>query len=140
MGRKPTVGTTAEHSQFARDLTAYLTHVREESGLSVRRVSALTPGERGNSWWADIFNGSKILTTNDVHYISNLLGINPYEFVANARRLTKGEALPTVRFSVGRSGDDDSTLTPQQEKALRKSDVALAALRGRNEADVPHAE
>lgn len=140
MGRKPTVGGKAEHSQFARDLTAYLTHVRETQGLSVRNVSAATVGDRSNSWWADIFNGSKILTTNDVHYIAGLMGISPYEFVANARRLSKGERVAPVKFSVGGNGDDDSTLTREREREIRKSDVGLAAKRGRNEADVPHAD
>lgn len=107
MGRKATVGARAEHSQFAREVTAYLDKVRVDSGMSIRRVSALTVGQRSNSWWADIFNGTKILTTNDVHYIaSGLLGISPYEFIANARRHSLGQPLPLVTFNVGPHPED----------------------------------
>lgn len=143
MGRKPTVNgeTAAQHSQFAREMTAYLNHIREDSGLSVRGVSALTPDARSNSWWAEIFNGRKILTTNDVHYIAaNLLGLSPYKFVDNARRYASGEAVSTVRFNVGALPDDVDVLSQAEEQALRKSDLGLAAYRGRNEAETPTAD
>jgi hypothetical protein len=107
MGRKATVGARAGHSRFAREVTTYLNKVREDSGLSVRRVSALSAGERSNTWWADIFNGSKILTTNDIDYIATeLLGINPYTFIANARRHSAGDLLPLVTFNVGPHPED----------------------------------
>lgn len=142
MGRKPTVGgKAAEHSQFAREITAYLNRVREESNLSVRGVSAQTVGERSNSWWADIFNGSKILTTSDIDYIATeLLGVTPYRFVDNARKFAEGLETPPARFYVRALDDDVHELTREQEQELRRSDVDLAAYRGRNEAETPHTE
>lgn len=143
MGRKPTVNgeTAGQHSQFAREMTAYLNHIREDSGLSVRGVSALTPDARSNSWWAEIFNGKKILTTNDIHFISvDLLGMSPYRFVENARRYAGHEEVSTVRFGVGGLPDDVEVLSQAEEQALRQSDLGLAAYRGRNEAENPTAE
>lgn len=139
MGRKATVGARAGHSQFAREVTAYLDKVREDSGLaSVRQVSALTVGQRSNSWWAEIFNGTKILTTNDVHYIATeLLGINPYEFIANARRHASGDDVPKVTFgNVGAFAEDEYEVTPGGPK----SDLALAANERRKKVDTPHTE
>lgn len=141
MGKKPTVGGTAAHSLFAREMTAYLEHVRRESGLSVRGISAQTEGTRSNSWWAEVFNGKKILTTNDIHYIATeLMGIDPYRFVQNAKSLALGEDVPPVRFIVGGLDDDERVLSQEEESLLRQSDLELAAYRGRNEAEMPHAE
>lgn len=142
MGRNPTVGGKAdEHSQFARDVTAYLRHVREVSGISIRTLSSLSAGTRSNSWWAEIFKGSKILTTNDIHYIAqDLLGISPWKFVDNARKLAAGEPFVEAAFSVGGSVEDGPTLEVDHEEVVRKSDVGLAALRGQNEGNVPHAD
>jgi len=138
MGHKPTVGG-GEHSSFARDMTAYLNAIREEQKLSIRKVAALTPGTRGNTWWADIFNGSKILTTNDIHFIATeLLGISPYEYVSNARRYAQGQPTALVTFNVGGRGDDAPVLTAEQERHYRED--GIAALRGRNDAQTPHAE
>lgn len=100
MGRKATVGPRTEHSQFARDITAYLASVRENTGLTGRGVAALGT-ERSVTWWSEIFNGKKILTTNDIAYIASLTDISPYEFVANARRLALGQPVAAVRFNVG---------------------------------------
>lgn len=136
MGHKPTVGLTAAQSQFAQEMTRYLDHVRERSGLSIRGVSAQTVGKRGNSWWADIFNGKKILTTSDIDYISTeLMGITPFRFVEYARLLAEGGETPPVRFYVGALDDDVHVLTQEEELFLRQSELELAAYRGRNEAD-----
>lgn len=136
MGRKPTVGLTAAQSQFAQEMTRYLDHVREESGLSIRRVSDQTIGVRSNSWWAEIFNGKKILTTSDIDYISTeLLGITPFRFVEYARALAEEGVAPPVRFYVGDLDDDVRVLTQEEESFLRQSELELAAYRGRNEAD-----
>jgi hypothetical protein len=142
MGRKPTVGGDAEkHSQFAREVTSYLDRVRQDSGLSIRGVAAQTPGQRSNSWWADIFNGSKVLTTNDVHFIATeLLGISPYRFIENAQAAARGEDVPWTTFYVRALDDDYHELTQEQELALRQSEVELAAYRDRNRADVGYAE
>lgn len=124
MGHKPTVGGTAEHSQFAKDITAYIDSVRKASGMSIRRVSELPNSPRGNSWWAGIFNGTNILTTNDIHVIAtDLMGISPYELVSEARRLASG-GLTTVRtFSVGGPTDDDyqQVATEEQQAPIRKA-------------------
>lgn len=141
MGHKPTVGGTAGHSQFAKDMTAYLDSVRKASGLSIRGVAALTEGERGNSWWADIFNGKKILTTNDVHFIANsLLGISPYEFVAEARRHASGGLRAVRTFNVGGITDDDyqqlasaHQQIPARKAAKRGAPKAQKAFEGDDE-------
>lgn len=141
MGHKPTVGLTAAQSQFAQEITRYLNHVRDESGLSIRNVSDQTVGKRGNSWWAEIFNGKKILTTSDIDWISTeLLGITPFRLVEYARLLAEGSETPPVRFYVGGLDDDVKVLTQEEESFLRRSEVELAAYRGRNEADQPHTE
>lgn len=147
MGKQPTVGkgtatTRAEHSRFAKGITAYLDRVRTDDGLSIRAVSRLSAGQKSNSWWAEIFNGEKILTTNDIHYIATeLLSISPYRLVSNARALAEGaEHVPFASFVVGGMGEAGRTLTRAEERDLRQSEVELAAYRGQNEAEQPHAD
>lgn len=140
MGKKPTVGVKGEHSLFARDMTAYLEHVRVTSGISIRQLSAQTVGRRSNSWWAEVFNGKKILTTNDIHFIADeLMSISPYRFVENARKLAGGEEPPRAVF-VGAVEHDGHVLSQEEEFALRQGEMELAAYRGRNDAEQPHAE
>ncbi|MCT1363349.1 hypothetical protein [Microbacterium sp. p3-SID131] len=141
MGHKPTVGLTAANSQFAQEITRYLEHVRARSGVSVRKVSEQPASKRANSWWAEIFNGKKILTTSDIDWIStDLLGITPFRLIEYARLHAEGSATPPVRFYVGDLDDDVNVLTQEEESFLRQSELELAAYRGRNEADKPHAE
>lgn len=153
MSKQPTVGKgtaksralnpdkNTEHSLFAMSITAYIDHVRQESGLSIRGVSRLSAAQRGLTWWADIFKGEKILTTNDLHYIAvELFGISPYRLVENARKYAEGLKPSPVRFGVGGFGDYEETLTAEEEQELRQSELELAAYRGQNQADLPHAE
>lgn len=118
MGRKPTVGGKAEHSQFAKDITAYVDSVREATGLSIRQLADLTEGQRGKSWWADILNGKNILTTNDVHYIATLLGISPYEMINEARRLAKGPLRAVRTFNVDGITEDDYQQEPSADQVI----------------------
>ncbi|MBT2485774.1 MULTISPECIES: hypothetical protein [unclassified Microbacterium] len=137
MPKQPTVGKgTAksralnpdkhtEHTPFAMSITAYIDHVRQASGLSIRGVSRISAGQRGLTWWADIFKGEKILTTNDVHYIATeLMGISPYELVANARRLSSGQPIPVQTFNVGGITDDDYTQQATEDQRIPTRKVA----------------
>lgn len=141
MGRKPTVGNKAEHSQFAKDITAYVNSVREASGLSIRGLSDLTAGQRGKSWWAGIFNGTNILTTNDVNYIAtSLMGITPWQLVADARRLSEGQLMTVRTFNVGPLTDDDyhqeaseDQRIPARKAAKRGTPKARQAFEGDDE-------
>lgn len=141
MGRKATVGARAEHSQFAKDITSYIDSVRVNTGLSIRKLSELSAGERGNSWWADIFNGKNILTTNDVSYIAtSLMGITPWELVADARRLAAGQPLTVRTFNVGGITDDsyiqkatEDQQTPKRKAAKRGTPKARKAFEGDDE-------
>lgn len=146
MGKQPTVGkgtakTPVEHSQFARDVTTYINSIREADGLSIRDVWRLSAGKRANSWWALIFKGEKILTTNDIHHVAvDLLNISPFRLVENARALAEGEEPLFASFIVGGVGDAGRTLTRAEELALRQSEHELAAYYGRNEAEHPPAD
>lgn len=119
MGRKATVGARVEHSQFAKDITSYVDAVRVASGMSIRKLAERTAGQRGNSWWAEIFNGTKILTTNDVSYIATeLLGISPWELVADARRRAMGQPFTVRTFNVGGTTDDDYQQQATAEQSI----------------------
>ncbi len=141
MGRKPTVGKQVEHSQFAKDITAYVNAAREASGLSIRGLSELTEGQRGKSWWAGIINGTNILTTNDVSYIATeLLDITPWVMVRDARRLANGEPVTVRAFNVGAITDDDygqeaseSQRIPTRKAAKRGTPKARQAFEGDDE-------
>jgi hypothetical protein len=96
MGRKPTVG--GEHSEFAEDITAYLVAIKGDQ--SVRSVAADHP-VKGLTWWSTIFNGRNALTTDDIAMVANLLGVNPYDFVREAREFKRTGMRPLRTFNVG---------------------------------------
>lgn len=127
MGRKATVGGKAEHSQFAKDITAYVDAVRKSSGLSIRELAELSEGHRAKSWWGDILNGKNILTTNDVHYIATMIGISPYTMIAEARQRASSPISTVRTFNVGGTTDDDYQ---QQAKADQSIPTRKAAKQG----------
>lgn len=131
MGRKPTVGEKAPKSAFASDLHQYLMHIYTASGLTAREASDRTGGQRGKSWWGDLVKGTKILTTNDIQMIADMLGMTPYQFVRNAKDYAQ---------NVGGSEEDGSDLPDEVERKMRQTEHDLAATEGRNEAETPTAE
>lgn len=56
------------------------------------------------------------------------------------RRANEVSTLPTTQPDVGGSIEDVPVLSREEELALRKSDHDIAAFRGTNQADLPHAE
>lgn len=126
--RQPSVQVN-QHSGFALDLMRYLNELKGDmSGRAFSKLAAAGTHDH----WAKIIAGTKVMTTNDVKVAADVFGMSPYEFVAGARELAKK--------NVGPLDDDGRVLTREQEQELRRSDLDLAANRGRNDADVPHAD
>lgn len=126
--RQPSVQVN-EHSGFALDLMRYLNELKGEmSGRAFAKAAATGTHDH----WAKILAGTKVMTTNDVKVAADVLGITPYAFVAGAKEFAES--------NVGPLDDDGRVLTREQEQELRQSDLDLAAKRGRNEAEIPHAE
>lgn len=127
MGHKPSTGTEKQPpTAFARDLLDYLSVLRGKT--SVRAIARLGP-DRGVTWWAEVFRGAKILTTNDVQMIADMLGVSAYDFVRNARRLSRGEPYDVYSFDVGPSAEDyeiseapDESLPAAAERFTRKGE------------------
>lgn len=126
--RQPSVQVN-EHSGFALDLMRYLNELKGEmSGRAFAKQAAAGTHDH----WAKILAGSKVMTTNDVKVAAEVFGLSPYDFVAGARAL--------AARNVSALDDDGRTLTREQEQAVRKDDLGLAALKGRNEAEGSDAE
>jgi hypothetical protein len=124
-----------EHSGFALELARYLNHLRGSmSGREFARLAA----SGSHDHWAQILAGNKVMTTNDIKVAAEVVGRDPYTFVAEARAFAHANVTP-IR-NVGVLDEDGRVLTPEQERALRESDPAIAAKRGRNEADTTHTE
>lgn len=132
-----------EPNGFSADLNAYLKKVLADNGredLSGRWLDEITGGARSYDYWSKIVKDTRAMTTNDIAELARSFGISPFEWVENTRRHAAGEATPQLVPNVGAATDDGAVLTAEEEKQLRKSDYALATNRGKNDADVQHAE
>lgn len=111
---------------------------------------------------ADVFVRVGFITDAEARRLGTRLGLSAFTDLELAKeivdRIASGQAtevltgeLPTTDVpgpgatkepeqNVATSVEDASVLTREEEQALRKSEHALAAFRGRNDADVPHAE
>lgn len=122
-------------TEFAHQLNAFFRAMVDELGwdASGRKMEAAAePDEPRRSVWAKFYADAQAMNANEIQIASRLFGMTPYEFVARARLLGA--------VNVGGDGEDDRVLTREEEQALRRGDVDLAALRGQNQAEIPHAE
>ena len=84
--KNPTRGTSVrvnEHSAFALELASYLNEVR--GSMSGREFSRQV-ASGGHDHWAKILAGAKVMTANDIKVAAEVFGMNPYDFVEQARR------------------------------------------------------
>lgn len=117
--RKPSVQPN-EHSWFALELAAYLNHLRGDmAGREfARRATAGT-----HDHWSRILAGKKIMTTNDVKVAAEVFGLNPYDFVRDARTFAaRGNVVPFP--SVGAPSDDAYEQLPTRDQRLPERKVA----------------
>lgn len=119
---------------FAHHVNQYFRHLVQERGwdASGRGVESRThDGEPRRTVWAKFYAGTQAMNTNEIAIAARIFDMTPFEFVAGAREFAA---------NVGGDDEDRDTLTPDQERAIRQEDLRLAALRGRNDADVTHAD
>lgn len=137
MGKKP-IGNDPD--PFASDLNAYFQHVvsQHTKARDGRWLATVTGGTRGKGYWAGLLSGTRAMNTNDIDVIARTFNVSPFDFVRYAQLHAAGEETPDL--NVGDDLDDMPVLSREDEQALRKSDHDIAAYRGRNEADIPHAE
>lgn len=122
-------------TEFAHRLNAYYKALIDERGWDAtgrNMEKAVEDDEPKRNVWAKFYADKQAMNTNEVVIAARVFGMTPYEYVARARLLT----LPNV----GDLDEDGRVLTQEEELALRQEDVDLAALRGQNEAEIPHAE
>lgn len=122
-------------TEFAHQLNAYFRAMVEERGwdASGRAMEkAAEAGEPRRALWAKFYADTQAMNTNEIQIAARLFGMTAYEFVARAR-LHRSP-------NVGDLDEDVRILTREEEQAIRRKDVDLAALRGQNEAEIPHAE
>lgn len=120
---------------FAHRLNAFYRGQVDERGwdASGRRMeSEVEDDEPRRSVWAKFYNDTQAMNTNEIAIAARVFGMTPYEFVSQARELSHS--------NVGGVGEDGRTLSDEEERELRQSDVDLAAMRGRNEAENPPAD
>jgi len=120
-----------EHSGFALELATYLRAELKDRALSGRQFADLAAAGT-HDHWAKIIARTKVMTTNDVKVAADVLGMDPYTFVANSKTLAAPQ-------NIGGKFQEEDVLDPKREELLR-SDVDLAALRGRNDAEVDHVD
>lgn len=128
---------------FAADLNAYLQKVLADNGKtdrSGRWLEEITEKARRYDYWAKIVKDTRAMTTNDIDVLAKAFGVTAFDWVDYTEKYARGADVPTLIFNVSDSMEDGDTLTPEQERAIRKSDVDLAALHGRNEADTQQAD
>lgn len=126
---------------FSADLNAFLKKVLSDNGredLSGRWLEEVTGGARRYDYWSKLTKNARAMTTNDIDVLAKTFGISPFDWVDYTQRHARGEEVPVLVLNVGDQVQDDDTLTPEREKEIRKSDLDLAALRGRNEAETQH--
>jgi hypothetical protein len=132
-----------EPQGFSADLNAYLKKVLADNGRedrSGRWLEEVTGFVRSYDYWSKIAKDSRAMTTNDIDVLAKAFGITAFEWVDRTQQYAKGEDVPALVLNVGDPVQDGDTLTAEQEQALRKSDHELAAYRGENDAEIPHAE
>jgi len=123
-------------TEFSRRLSVYFkAHIDDRGWDATGRhmERAVAPDGPKRNVWAKLYAGTQAMNANEVELAARIFEKTPYEFVTESRYF-EGK-LPV---NVPGLGDDGSTLAPEVDKAIRKSDVALASLRGRNEADTQH--
>lgn len=137
MGKKP-VGDNPD--SFASDLNAYFKHVVSAytPATDGRWLAEVTDNIRGKGYWSGLLKGDRAMNTNDIDVIARTFNVSPFDFVRYAHMHAAGEKTPDL--NVGDSLEDGDTLTPEQEQAIRQSDVELAALEGENDAEIPRAD
>ncbi len=99
---------------------------------------------------ADAFVEVGFITEQEAERLGASVGLRTFTDLELAREIvrrldneTAGEALTgelSIESNVGDYDDDVPVMSREEEQALRQADHALAAKRGRNEADVEHAE
>jgi len=128
---------------FSADLNGYLQKVLADNGKvdrSGRWLEEITEGARSYDYWSKIVKDTRAMTTNDIQVLAEAFGISPFDWVNNTQRHAAGKDTPALVFNVGGHEEDVNVLSADEERELRQSDVDLAAYRGRNEAEHPHAE
>lgn len=131
----------AQSEGFSADLNAYLKHIINGHGrddLSGRWLTEITHSARARDYWSKLVKNERAMNTNDIDVLATAFGMSPFEFVRQARALAEGDEVPVP--NVRPLEEDVPVLSREEEQALRKSDHDIAAYRGRNEADIPHAE
>lgn len=122
-------------TDFAHRLNAFFKLQVDERGwdASGRRMEAqAAEDEPRRTVWAKFYRDTQAMNANEIEIAARIFEMTPYEYVARARLLP----LPNV----GDVDEDGRTLTDEEERELRQSDVDLAAMRGRNEAEPPVAD
>jgi len=123
-------------TQLAHGLHTYFKALVDNRGwdASGRKMEteAAPDGPKRNVW-AKLYSGIQAMNANEIEIAARIFEKTPYEFVTESRYFEG--SLPV---NVPGLGDDGSTLAPEVDKAIRKSDLALASLRGRNEAETQH--
>lgn len=137
MGKKP-VGDNPDN--FASDLNAYFKHVVSAytTATDGRWLADVTGNIRGKGYWSGLLKGERAMNTNDIDVIARTFNVSPFDFIEYAKMHAAGDATPNL--NVGGVVEDVETLTPEQDRAIRRSDVGLAALEGENEAANPPAD
>lgn len=107
------------HSGFALELAAYLN--KRKGAMSGREFSRRAAAGT-HDHWAKILAGSKVMTTNDIKVAADVLGITPYEFVAEAREHARANVIPFP--VVPGLTEDDFEQKPTGEHRTPKRKVA----------------
>lgn len=128
---------------FSADLNAYLKKVLADNGredLSGRWLDQITNGARSYDYWSKLVKDTRAMTTNDIDTLARAFGVSAFDWVENAQRHAEGKPTPELLFNVGTPVQDEGVLTAEEEQELRRQDHELAAYRGENEANIPHAD
>lgn len=146
------MGTNARDiGDFSRAVSAELRAHLARKKISVRAF-ALSTGLPLTTLHKTL-NAQRVVDVEDLFAICVPLGIQPGDIIDGAmdelvllgglRRADFGRMTPSqdaAAPNVPTSAEDAPVLTREEEKALRRREYTLAAMRGRNDADVPYAE
>lgn len=122
-------------TDFAHRLNAFFKAQIDERGwdASGRKMEAAVElDEPRRTVWAKFYRDAQAMNTNEIAIAARVFGMSAFEFVS------KSKSMPSP--DVGDIAHDGRVLSNDEERALRRGDVDLAALRGQNEAEIPHAE
>ena len=128
---------------FSADLNSYLRKVLADNSkddLSGRWLEEVTQQARRYDYWSKLVKDTRAMTTNDIQVLAHAFGISPFDWVDNTKRHAQGLRTMPLRPNVRGYEDDVSILTREEEQAIRQADENIAAYRGENEAEQPHAD